>query len=61
MDLTDIENRDFRDLRLMLRETLQDGEIPHRTKLHDLIIDAWLEYYHELKGELQVSQRQLHV
>jgi hypothetical protein len=28
-----IESRDFRDLLLMLRETLREQDIPHRTKI----------------------------
>ncbi|KAJ6527825.1 hypothetical protein B0H19DRAFT_1275167 [Mycena capillaripes] len=40
-----IENRDFRDLWLLLRESLQDTEIPRRTKLRERIMDAWLKYY----------------
>ncbi|KAF7372280.1 Zinc finger BED domain-containing protein 4 [Mycena venus] len=50
-----IENRDFRDLLLFLRETLRDADIPHRTKLRSLIIDAWLDYWEELKAELRLS------
>ena len=50
-----IENRDFRALLLMLRETLKDQEIPHRTKLRSLIIEYWLEYWEDLKAALAVS------
>lgn len=49
-----IENHDFRDLLLLLRESLQDGDIPHRTKLRSLILDAGLKYYDNLKQELKV-------
>ncbi|KAJ7645721.1 hypothetical protein B0H17DRAFT_908062, partial [Mycena rosella] len=34
---------------------LQDKDIPHRTKLCSLILDAWLKYYDSLKKELKVS------
>ncbi|KAJ6627089.1 hypothetical protein B0H10DRAFT_1941289 [Mycena sp. CBHHK59/15] len=44
-----IENCDFRDLLLLLRESVQDGDIPHRTKLRTLILDSWLKYYDKLK------------
>ena len=50
-----IENRDFRDLLLMLRDTLCEQDIPHRTKIQCLIIDAWTAYHFELKAELGVS------
>ncbi|KAF8128334.1 hypothetical protein K438DRAFT_909966 [Mycena galopus ATCC 62051] len=50
-----VENRDFRDLLLLLRETLRDEDIPHRTKLRSLIIDAWLDYWEELRTELRLS------
>lgn len=53
-----IENRDFRDLLLLLRESLQDNDIPHRSTLRTRIMDAWLKYYNKLKAELQVSTHQ---
>ncbi|KAJ7686905.1 hypothetical protein B0H17DRAFT_872760, partial [Mycena rosella] len=34
---------------------LQDKDIPHRTKLCSLILDAWLKYYDSLKKELKES------
>ncbi|KAJ7448703.1 hypothetical protein FB451DRAFT_1532285 [Mycena latifolia] len=48
-----IENPDFRDLLLLLRESLRDEDIPHRTKLRSLVLDAWLQYYDSLKKELK--------
>ena len=50
-----IENRDFRDLLLLLRESLQDEDILHRTKLRTLILQSWLKYYDSLKKELKLS------
>ncbi|KAJ7362435.1 hypothetical protein DFH08DRAFT_950698 [Mycena albidolilacea] len=50
-----IDSRDFRDLLLMLRESLQESDIPHRTKLRQRIIEAWIQYYKELKSELEQS------
>ncbi|KAJ7435286.1 hypothetical protein FB451DRAFT_1418305 [Mycena latifolia] len=47
-----IESREFRDLLLLLRESLSDKDIPHQTKLTNLIIEAWMRYYHELKATL---------
>ncbi|KAJ7820057.1 hypothetical protein B0H14DRAFT_2600171, partial [Mycena olivaceomarginata] len=35
--------------------SLQDKDIPHRTKLRSLILDAWLKYYDSLKKELKES------
>ncbi|KAJ7707111.1 kinase-like domain-containing protein [Mycena olivaceomarginata] len=48
-----IEKRDFRDLLLMLRESLQDGDIPHWTKLRTLIVESLLKYYDKLKIDLK--------
>lgn len=50
-----IKNHDFRDLLLLLRESLQDKDIPRRGKLRYLVLDAWLKYYDSLKKELKVS------
>lgn len=56
-----IENHEFRDLLLLLRESLQDGDIPRRTKLQSLILDAWLKYYKSLKKELKVSASEIQI
>ena len=50
-----IECREFRDLLLLLRESLQDTDIPHRTKIHTAIIEAWAAWYQTLKVSLAVS------
>ena len=50
-----IENRDFRDLLLLLCESLQDSDIPHQNTLCTRIMDAWLKYYDKLKSELHVT------
>jgi hypothetical protein len=50
-----IENREFLNLLLLLRETMTDNDIICRKKLRNLIIDAWIFYYTELKAELGVS------
>ncbi|KAJ7897893.1 hypothetical protein B0H14DRAFT_2557407 [Mycena olivaceomarginata] len=38
---------------LMLRESLQDGDIPHRTKLRTPIVESSLKYYDQLKIDLK--------
>ncbi|KAJ6482790.1 ribonuclease H-like domain-containing protein [Mycena sanguinolenta] len=50
-----VENREFRDLLLLLRESLQDNDIPHRTKVREAIIDAWILYYLDLQAQLQIG------
>ena len=50
-----IEGPEFRKLLLYLRLTLQDKDIPQRTKVRGAIIDAWREYFDVLKQELAVS------
>ena len=50
-----VECPEFRELLLCLRETLQDNEIPHRTRIRQAVLEAWAESFHELKEELAVS------
>jgi hypothetical protein len=50
-----VECREFRDLLLLLRESLQDTDIPHRTKIRTAIIAAWAAWYQTLKASLAVS------
>jgi hypothetical protein len=50
-----VECREFRDLLLLLREDLQDKDIPHRTKIRESIITAWKSWFLGLKSELAVS------
>jgi hypothetical protein len=40
----------------LLRETLQDKDIPHRTTIRKLIFKEWDHHLHELKHELQVCK-----
>jgi hypothetical protein len=51
-----IENREFRDLLLLLREDLKDSDIPHRTKVRQAIVEAWVIYINALKAELAVRE-----
>ena len=45
---------EFCDLLLLLREDLEEKDIPHRTKLREAIITAWRTWFAELKLELIV-------
>jgi len=49
-----IECREFRDLLLLMREDLQDKDIPRRTKLCEAIIKSWQAWFHTLKQNLAV-------
>jgi hypothetical protein len=50
-----IECVEFRALLMLLRSELKETMIPHRTKLRQLIVEAWKRYFHVLKGDLAVS------
>ncbi|EDQ98471.1 uncharacterized protein LACBIDRAFT_335933 [Laccaria bicolor S238N-H82] len=47
-----VECPEFRQLLLLLREDLEDKDIPHRTMMRKLIIKAWEAYFKVLKQEL---------
>ena len=49
-----VENPEFRKLILLLREDIEDKDIPHRTKLCQLILDQFRTYFASLKEELAV-------
>jgi hypothetical protein len=49
-----IECPEFRALLLLLRNDLKDSMIPHRTKLRELVIEAWRRYFNILKKDLEV-------
>jgi hypothetical protein len=49
-----VECSEFRQLLLLLREDLQDKDIPHRTKIREAIIKAWEAYFKVLKEVLAV-------
>jgi hypothetical protein len=51
-----IECREFRALLLLLRNDLKETMIPHRTKLRELIVEAWRRYFKVLKTDLEVLQ-----
>ena len=50
-----MECREFRNLLLLLREDLQEKDIPHRTKLHEAIVTAWKSWFITLKCDLAVG------
>jgi hypothetical protein len=50
-----IESTELRQLLLLLRDDLDDEDIPKRDKIHDAIISAWKVYYLSLKKDLKVS------
>jgi len=49
-----IEHLEFRRLLLHLQTDLTDAMIPHRTKLHELIIQAWGVHFKVLRADLAV-------
>ena len=49
-----IECFEFRKLLLHLRTDIMDAMIPHRTKLHELVIQAWGVHFKVLRAELAV-------
>lgn len=49
-----VESPYFRRLLLLLRESLQEKDIPHRTKMRELIMESWEAYIETLKEELAV-------
>jgi hypothetical protein len=49
-----VECREFRLLLLLLRNDLKEAMIPHRTKLRELIVQAWRQYFRVLRSDLAV-------
>ncbi|KAI6044304.1 hypothetical protein EDC04DRAFT_2890097 [Pisolithus marmoratus] len=47
-----IECPEFHHLILLLCQDLQDTDIPHHTKLCELILEAWRDYFRILKQDL---------
>jgi hypothetical protein len=39
---------------MMLREELKDEDIPHRTTVHNRILEIWDEHLDQLANEMQV-------
>ena len=55
-----MECREFCNLLLLLREDLQEKDIPHRTKVREAIITAWKLWFIGLKGDLAVHITRLY-
>ena len=51
-----IECPEFQELLRLLCEDLRDTNIPRCTKLQELIIETWKDYFKVLKDDLVVSQ-----
>lgn len=49
-----VECYEFRELLLLLRPSLTEANIPRQTKLRELIIHVWKEYFQVLKSQLAV-------
>ena len=46
-----VECPEFRKLLLLLRSDLKDSDIPHRTKLRELLLQAWKGYFQILRSD----------
>ncbi|KAJ8581509.1 hypothetical protein M405DRAFT_751700 [Rhizopogon salebrosus TDB-379] len=44
---------------MLLWSDLKETAIPHRTKLSQLIVEAWKRYFHVLKGDLANAMGQV--
>lgn len=55
-----MECPEFRQLLLLLREDLEEDLIPRRTKIHELIIKAWREYFEVLRSDVAVRTSALY-
>jgi hypothetical protein len=49
-----MECHEFWVLMLLLQNDLKDSMIPHCTKMHELIVNAWKRYFQTLKADLTV-------
>jgi hypothetical protein len=56
-----VECPEFRQLCMVLRESLVDADIPHRDKVRESVICRWKEAFGVLKGQLSVSLCAFHV
>ena len=46
--------RELRVLLLLLRNDMKESMIPHRTKLRELIVEAWKRYFQTLTEDFTV-------
>ncbi|KIK75016.1 hypothetical protein PAXRUDRAFT_174079, partial [Paxillus rubicundulus Ve08.2h10] len=42
-------------LLLLFHQDLKDSQIPHHTKIHEDIINAWQQYFMVFQAELAIS------
>jgi hypothetical protein len=49
-----IECPEFRQLVLLLRSDLNDSQVPRRTKIRELVLQAWSQYFQVLRHDLAV-------
>jgi len=47
-----VECPEFRQLILLLHSDLKDSQIPYRTKMRELILQAWSQYFQVLRRDL---------
>lgn len=50
-----VECPEFRKLLLLLRSDLKDSQIPRRTKIRELLLQAWKTYFQVLRSDLAVG------
>jgi len=50
-----VESPEFHAFCLLLHNSLRDKMMPHRTKMCELIIEAWHHHYRSLKATLNIS------
>ena len=50
--LSVVDCPEFRRLLLLLQSELLDSQILHQTKLHDLLLQAWAQYFKGLRRDL---------
>jgi len=55
-----IECPEFHYLLCLLHKDLRETDIPHRTKLCELILEVWKFYFQVVKQDLAVSTRSHH-
>lgn len=47
----------FRRLLLILRRDIDDSDIPHRSKMRELVLAAWKSSFDTIRAELKVNGR----
>lgn len=52
--LSIVDGKEFRNLLLLLKDDLNDKDIPHRSKIKTEIVKAWQDYFVVLKQDLAV-------